>query len=64
MLQNRDKKMNLSAPTKTIFIISIALAILAVGGKFVNIPVVTDNTFWTMTLAFVMLTIGNLLKGV
>jgi len=56
--------MNLSAPTKTIFIISIALAILAVGGKFVNIPVVTDNTFWTMTLAFVMLTIGNLLKGV
>ena len=56
--------MTLSAPKQIVFIIAVVLAILAVLGMFVAIPVVSANAFWTMTLAFIVLAAGNLLKGV
>ena len=58
--------MNLTRPTFAVFLISVilaALALLSVVGN-VAIPVVSDNTFWTMTAAFGLLVIGVVFKGV
>lgn len=56
--------MNLSAPTKIVFIISLILAIVAIlmfVGVLGMIPV---PSFWVMTGAYVVLLAGCLLKGV
>lgn len=56
--------MNLSAPTVPVFIIAVILAALAVIGTFTTIPFITANGFWVAIVAFVILMLGNLLKGV
>lgn len=55
--------MNLSAPTVPIFIISVVLAILALLGHFVAIPFLTIYQFWIAILAYVVLCVGCLMKG-
>ncbi len=55
--------MNLSAPTKPVFIISLILAVLAVIGVFVTIPLITPNGFWVAIIAYVVLAIGNVARG-
>ncbi len=55
--------MRLSAPNQTVFIIAAILAILAVVSTFVVIQFVTANAFWILTAAFVVLALGNLMKG-
>jgi hypothetical protein len=55
--------MNLSAPTMNIFLLSALLFILALVGHFVVIPYVTLYQFWLAIAAFVVLALGNLLKG-
>ena len=56
--------MNLNAPTKLVFLISVVLAILAVVATFVAIPVVSANAFWVAIVAYLVLVAGNVLKGV
>jgi hypothetical protein len=56
--------MNLSAPTMPVFLIAVALFILALIGHFIVIPYVTAYQFWIAIIAFVVLALGNLLKGV
>jgi hypothetical protein len=56
--------MELSAPTTPIFIISLVLAVLAIIGQFVPIPFITDYGFWTAIVAYVVLAIGNVFRGV
>lgn len=53
----------LSAPSQVIFLISLALAIIAVLGALVIIPVVTKYAFWIAILAYIVLALGNLMKG-
>jgi len=55
--------MNLSPPTTAIFIISIILAVLAIIGKFVALPFITEHGFWVAIIAFVLLAVGNLFRG-
>ncbi len=56
--------MNLSAPTMPVFLISLILAILAVlSAKFFSIPVVSGNEFWVAVLAYIVLLVGNVAKG-
>jgi hypothetical protein len=55
--------MNLSAPTLIVFLISVALAILALIGHFTNIDFVTQYHFWIAIVAYVVLAIGCLVKG-
>ena len=57
--------MNLSAPTKLTFRISLLVAILALAvqlvpavGQYVGIP-----GFWIALAAFVLLALGNVLRG-
>ena len=55
--------MNLSAPTTAVFVISLILAVLAVLGTFVAIPLISPNAFWVAIIAYVVLLVGNLAKG-
>ena len=55
--------MNLSAPTKPVFLIAVILGILGIVGTFVAIPVVSANAFWILAAGFVILTVSTLLKG-
>lgn len=55
--------MNLSAPTQIVFIISVVIAIigvLAALGVFAFIPLAS---VWIVTIAFVVLAIGCLMRG-
>ncbi len=57
--------MNLSAPKQVVFLIAVILAVLSVVSLYaVTIPVVTVNAYWFMTGAFVVLALGNMLKGI
>jgi len=56
--------MNLSPPTTAVFIISVVLAVLAIIGTFVAIPVISANAFWVAIIAYIILVVGNLFRGV
>jgi len=56
-------KLNLSAPTMPVFWISVVLAVLALLGHFTVIPFVTLNQFWVAILAYIVLFIGAVFKG-
>ncbi|MDH3581609.1 MAG: hypothetical protein OEM91_13415 [Hyphomicrobiales bacterium] len=55
--------MNLSAPTMPVFLISLVLAILAIAGTMVAIPVVSGNAFWIAIIAYIVLLVGNVASG-
>jgi hypothetical protein len=55
--------MNLSAPSTVVFWIAVVIAILAIIGTFVVIPVISPYAFWVAILAFVVLAGGVLMKG-
>ena len=56
--------MNLSAPTKPIFLISLILAVLALLAALgISIPVVSGNAMWIALAAYALLAVGNLMKG-
>jgi len=56
--------MNVSPPTTAVFIISVVLAVLAIIGTFVAIPVISANAFWVAMIAYIILAVGNLFRGV
>jgi hypothetical protein len=56
--------MNLSPPTTAVFVISLILAVLAVIGNFVAIPLITEHGFWVAIIAYFVLAIGNVFRGV
>jgi hypothetical protein len=56
--------MNLSPPTTAVFIVSLILAALAVIGNFVAIPFITEHGFWVAVVAYVVLAVGNLFRGI
>jgi len=62
-LHEREFCMYLSRPTQVVFVISILLAIAALL-IFLNVlQVAAIPAFWIMTAAFVLLLLGNLVKG-
>ena len=56
--------MNLSPPTTAVFIISLILAVLAIIGTFVAIPLISAKAFWVAIIAYFVLAIGNVFRGV
>jgi hypothetical protein len=57
--------MNLSAPSTAVFIVSLILAALAVIAALgVEIPFISTYTAWVAILAYVVLAVGNLFRGV
>lgn len=55
--------MELSAPTAAVFWISVVIAILALLGFFSVLTFLTPYSFWLAIIAFVLLGLGNLVKG-
>jgi len=56
--------MRLNAPTQVVFLISLALAILALVGHLVTIPFVSVYAFWIAIVAYAVLAAACVLKGV
>ena len=56
--------MNLSAPTNIVFIISVVIAIIALLAGTAVISVIPVPAFWLAIIAYAVLAIGCLLKGV
>lgn len=54
---------NLNAPSRVVFLISLALAIVALLGALVVIPVITQYAFWLAIFAYVVLTLGVIMRG-
>jgi len=55
--------MDLSAPTTVVFVISVILAALAIVGNFVSIPFFSEHGFWMAVMAYIVLAVGNVAKG-
>ncbi len=55
--------MQLTPPTKNAFYASAVLAVLGIVATFVRIPFVSDYAYWFMVLAYVVLFLGNTMKG-
>jgi hypothetical protein len=56
-------KLNLSAPTTVIFIISLVIALLGILVSLAIIPSLPIASFWVMAVAYAVLAIGCLFKG-
>lgn len=54
----------LTPPTKLTFYLSLLLAVLGVVGFFVTITFISDYAFWFVTVGYVLLALGNSMKGV
>lgn len=55
--------MKLNPPTKIVFWLSTVVAVLGILGKFIGLPIVTGNEFWFVVVGFVLLWLGNTMKG-
>lgn len=55
--------MKLTPPTKVVFWIAVVLAALSVLSFFIAIPVIGSYAYGTLLIAFILLMLGNLLKG-
>lgn len=55
--------MNLSAPTQVVFFVALVIAIIALL-MFLNVVTfIPIPSFWVMTLAYVVLAVGTLIRG-
>jgi hypothetical protein len=57
----RELAMNLHKPSKVVFLIAVALAILALCGFFLTVPVITQYHFWLALAGFLLLALGCIL---
>ncbi|MCD4803222.1 MAG: hypothetical protein K8R16_09825 [Anaerolineales bacterium] len=55
--------MNLTPPTKNVFYVSVVLAVLGILGSFISIPFVSGYAFWFLVVAYIVLFLGNTMKG-
>jgi len=56
--------MDLSAPTQPVFLIALVVGVLAIISLLgVAIPVVSGYAMWLLIAAFVLLVLGNVLRG-
>ena len=50
--------MDLHKPSKAVFMIALALALLALIGFFLTVPVLTQYQFWFAMAGFLLLALG------
>ena len=55
--------MKLTPPTKIVFWLATILAVLGIIGNFVALPLIGGYEFWLLAAGFVLLWLGNTLKG-
>ena len=56
--------MKLTPPTQTVFYISVVLAVLGLLGQYVNVPFVSDYNFYFVVVGYIVLFLGNTMKGI
>lgn len=58
--------MKLNAPNKTLWLIAVVLGVAGLLGQFgvLTMAVVAGNAFWLVAIAFAMLALTTLMKGV
>jgi len=56
--------MNLSPPTTVVFVITVILWVLAIIGHLVpTIPFVSEHAFWVAAVAYFILALANVFRG-
>jgi hypothetical protein len=55
--------MRLTPPKKNVFYISVALAVLGLLGRYLQIPFLSDYYFYFVLVGYIVLALGNTLKG-
>jgi hypothetical protein len=55
--------MKLTPPTKVTFWISVVLAVLGLLGRYASVPFVSDYYFYFVLVGYIVLALGNILKG-
>ncbi len=55
--------MKLSAPTQAVWIIAVVLGVVGILAHVVPIPQLAAYAFWMVSLGFILLTMGTMLKG-
>jgi hypothetical protein len=55
--------MDLNSPTKITWIIAVILGVLGILGKFIHIQTVSGLSFWLVAIAFILLALGSVIKG-
>lgn len=55
--------MKLTPPKAITFWIAVVLGVLAFLGTLVNLPFISANAFWVMLIAWLLLVLGLLVKG-
>jgi len=55
--------MRLTPPTKNVFWISVVVAAVGLVAKFGVVAFLTPFAFWLVVIAFVLLVLGNTMKG-
>jgi len=55
--------MRLTPPTKNVFWISVVVAAVGLIAKFGVVAFLTPYAFWLVLVAFVLLVLGNAMKG-
>jgi hypothetical protein len=58
-----EMRLNLNRPSNVVFFISVALALLSLIGLFARFPMLSNNAYLLLAIAYVVLVIGNLVKG-
>ena len=59
----KEHPMSLNAPSQMLFIIAVVLAVVALLGAIVSIPVVSTYAFWILLIGFIVLAAGVMMKG-
>ena len=55
--------MRLNPPTKAVFYLSAALAVLGLLGQYANVPLLSAYAFYLVLAGYILLFLGNVLKG-
>jgi len=59
--EQKRPAMNLHEPARAVFLIAVALAVLALIGFFLTVPVLTQYQFWFAFASFLLLALGCIL---
>jgi len=62
-INQRRIKMKLNAPKNVTFWVAVVIALLGFLGTIVKIPIVSPNAYWFTFIGFVILALGNMVKG-
>jgi hypothetical protein len=55
--------MRLNPPTKNVFYLSAALVIVGLAAKLISIPYLSSVAFWIVLVGYLLLLLGNTMKG-